>query len=143
VKIREFSAQQQQQMCFNGCIAQNARRSAQTTKLCNISECKAQARTHLCRAARLQATCRQISDCQIRAAQCFAGKLHFNATGWSQAVLGMIGQCRTDRCAPFSEYECTHQQHWVHGWSWSLTYGMSFIHLAVHKGVLSLWIVQL
>jgi len=69
-----------------------------------------------------------------RAASCFAGKLYLNATGWSQAVLGMIGQCRTDTSAPFSimKYSLA-----------ALSTCLSFIHLAVHKGVLSLWIVQL
>ena len=63
---------------------------------CHISKRKAQARQH----------CAPPADKhQTAAASCFAGKLYLNATGWSQAVLGLIGQCRTDTSAPFSDYE--------------------------------------
>jgi len=106
---------------------------------CHISGCKPQARKHCAGLENCKPSDKhQTGRSESRPVFCWQ-----SVPRWSQAVLGMIGQGRTDRGAPCSECECTHQQHWVHAWSWSHTYSTTFIHLAVHKGVLSLWIVQL
>ena len=76
--IREFSAQKQQQMCFTGCIARYARRSAQTTNLRHLRTQSPGKTTHCRAASHLQTNIRLLDH---RAAQCYAGKLCLNATG--------------------------------------------------------------